>query len=76
MKTKALKVTISGSYRTADREVIDFSGIEGVIPFTTQELAEMHIRKRYARMWIMKDSKFKQRHYLFIRELLCSVLPP
>jgi len=63
MKTKALKVTISGSYRTADREVIDFSGIEGVIPFTTQELAEMHIRKRYARMWIMKDSKFKQRLY-------------
>lgn len=61
MKAKAYKVTISGSYRTNDYKIVDFSGVEGIIPFQDEEIATMHIRDRYARMWIMKDSKFKER---------------
>lgn len=61
MKAKALKVTISGSYRTNDYKIVDFSELTGFIPFTDEEIATMHIRGRYARMWVMKDPKFKDR---------------
>lgn len=57
---KAYKVKISGSYRTHDYKVVDFEGLEGHIPYTTEELAFMHIRGRYARMWVMKDPRFKE----------------
>lgn len=63
MKSKAYKVTISGSYRGADNEIFDYSGVIGTIPFTDEEIATMHVRGRYARMWIMKDTKFKDRLY-------------
>lgn len=57
---KALKITISGSYRSVEKYV-DFSNIEGVIPFNREDIAEMHIRGRYARMWIMDNERFKDR---------------
>lgn len=49
---KALKVTISGSYRTANKEVIDFQDVEGFIPYVDEELAIMHVQGRYAVTWI------------------------
>lgn len=58
---KALKVTISGSYRGEQDKIIDFSNVTGVIPFQEEEVATQHIRKRYARMWIMGNEKFKER---------------
>ena len=59
---KAWKVTISGTYRTAKKEYIDFQDLEGYIPFTpSEDYAEAMIRKRYAGMWIGKDSKYKER---------------
>ncbi len=64
---KAYKVTISGSYRAADYKYIDYSGVTGFIPYTQEDIAEMHIRGRYARMWIMQDGKFKDR-LLDVRE--------
>lgn len=58
---KAYKVTVSGCYHAAQDKIIDFSGLTGVIPFQDEEIATMHIRKRYARMWIMNDPKFRER---------------
>jgi len=49
---KALKVTISGSYRNSKRENIDFKNLSGVIPVVEHDLAMMHIRGRYAHVWI------------------------
>lgn len=61
MEAKAYKVTISGSYRSNDYQIVDFSNVEGFIPFQDEEIATMHIRGRYARMWIMRDPKFTKR---------------
>jgi hypothetical protein len=64
MKAKAYQVTISGSYRGAENKVYDYSDVKGVIPFTDEELATMHVRGRYAKMWIMRDAKkYKERIY-------------
>lgn len=58
---KAYKVTISGCYHAAGEKIIDFSGVTGTIPFQDEEIATMHIRKRYARMWIMNNPKYHDR---------------
>lgn len=62
---KALKITISGSYRNSKNEAIDFSEITGVIPYTTEDHAKMHVRGRYAAMWIAqaKDRKTGEKLY-------------
>lgn len=57
---KALKVTISGSFRIAGDEIKDYSGLTGIIPYQDEEIATLHIRKRYSRMWIM-NGKFSDR---------------
>lgn len=57
---KALKVTISGSYKGHEDKTIDFSNVTGIIPFQEEEIAAMHIRRRYARMWIMNDPKYRE----------------
>ena len=49
---KALKVTISGSYKTSKGDIIDFEDISGVIPFVSEEHAKMHVMRRYASEWI------------------------
>lgn len=49
---KALKVTISGSYKTAQNEIIDFEDVSGTIPFVDEDHAFMHIKSRYAADWI------------------------
>lgn len=49
---KALKVTISGSYRNSKREVFDFEDVSGVIPVVDHDLAAMHVRGRYALPWV------------------------
>ncbi len=58
---KALNIKISGSYRKAKREIVDFDGLSGTIPFCDTDVALMHIRSRYAPMWIMNDKRFKDR---------------
>ena len=58
---KALKVKLSGSYRKAKREIVDFEGIEGIVPFCDPDVAYMHIRKRYVPMWIAGKKEFTDR---------------
>lgn len=55
---KAYKVIISGSYKTANKEVIDYQNVGGFIPFTEPDKAIQMIQKRYAPMWIRKDPKY------------------
>lgn len=61
---KALKVTISGSYRTAKGDIIDFEDVKGSIPKVDEDLAIMHVRSRYAVMWI-NESKNKDGDKLY-----------
>lgn len=51
------RVTISGSYFTANRDVIDFDNVSGLIPNVDDDLAAMHVRGRYAVMWIKAAKK-------------------
>lgn len=50
---KALKATISGSYRDSKSELVDFENVVGYLPYVDEEHAKMHIRGRYAIMWII-----------------------
>lgn len=58
---KAYKVTISGAYRKAKREIVNFDGLSGIVPFTDSDIMYMHLRSRYAPMWLTKDKRFKDR---------------
>lgn len=58
---RALKVTISGSYRTADKDIVDYNA-SGIVPFIgNEEILIMHVRRRYAAMWIAASAKYKER---------------
>lgn len=70
----ALKVRISGSYRKAGREVVDYMDIEGIIPKVDIELAEQAVRKRYATMWIKNDPKRFPERLETIREVHIDVM--
>jgi hypothetical protein len=61
--TKALKVTISGSYISADKEVFDYNKVTGIIPYQDEDIAFMHVKDRYAAIWITSDERFKNRVY-------------
>ena len=58
---KILEVTISGTYHKSKKEIMDFEGVKGLIPYTDEPRAKMHIIKRYAMVWIKnsvsKDGK-------------------
>lgn len=49
---KALKVTISGSYKTSGGDIVDYEDVSGVIPFVDDEHAKMHVKSRYASDWV------------------------
>lgn len=53
---KMLEITISGSYKTAQKDIVDFENVKGVIPFCDEDIAAMHTRARYAPRWI-KEAK-------------------
>ena len=49
---KALKVTVSGSYRTANKEIVDFENLSGLLPVVDEDLAAMHVQTRYVPTWL------------------------
>lgn len=53
---KMLEFTISGSYKTAQKDIIDFENVKGVVPMQDEDIATMHVRSRYASRWI-KETK-------------------
>lgn len=50
----ALKVTISGTYKGSNGDIIDFEDLTGVIPFTDESRAKMHVQSRCACEWLRK----------------------
>jgi hypothetical protein len=62
-KVKALKIKISGSYNSRN-DTYDFEGVEGIVPFTTEELALYHVRGRHAVIWLT-EAKNKDGEKLF-----------
>lgn len=67
-KVKALQVTISGSYRTATKEIVDFEDVKGIIPHVGEDLAAMHVRGRYAVMWV-KAAEDKKGEKLYTKRI-------
>ena len=55
---RAYKVKLSGSYRSADGDVIDYQGLEGYIPFSEEEKVAAAAIKRYALMWLSDSPKY------------------
>jgi len=55
-KTKAWKVTISGSYRKDLKGgYVDFSKVTGIVPLVDEEVLNQQVRKRYAAMWLSSE---------------------
>ena len=59
--SKVLNATISGTYKTAKGDVIDYDNVKIVLPLVERDLAEMHIQGRYAAPAIKADGRFKDR---------------
>jgi len=49
---KAYRFTISGYYTNSKKEVVDFENITGIVPATDYDVALMHVRGRFARLWV------------------------
>lgn len=49
---KALKITVSGSYKTSNNEIVEFENISGFVPYVEDEYAKMHVRRRYTPEWV------------------------
>lgn len=58
---KAYKITISGDYRSDNREVVDFDNVVGYVPVTDDDLVYQCVRHRYAEMWIRNDERYTRR---------------
>lgn len=73
-KQKLLEATISGTYRTADRKVVPFKNIKITLPFCDHDVAQMHLKGRYASLAISNDERFKERvnsiREVFVDELV------
>lgn len=61
VQTKVWHVVISGSYRKAKKDIVDYSEIEGMIPLVDEEIAVQMARKRYALMWIPASGNYPDR---------------
>lgn len=63
--SKTLKVTISGSYRSANRQIESFDGVVGYMPNLAEDKVNQMAIRRYARVWVAQaknkdgDPKFK-----------------
>lgn len=73
--SKAYKVTISGTYHTSGDDYIDYEKVEGYIPFVDEEFAEAMIIRRYAKMWLTLNPKYKTR-VKNVREVYIDAMEP
>lgn len=55
--TRALEVTISGSYKASDQEIESYDNVTGYIPLLDEDKANQMVIKRYAKMWIGQQKK-------------------
>ena len=71
--SNTIKVTISGSYRSANRQIESFDGVSGLMPNLSEEKATQMAIKRYAKIWVAKetnkDGEPKYKHISNIRQV-------
>lgn len=71
--SKTLKVTISGSYRSANRQIESFDGVVGYMPNLSEDKVHQMAIKRYAKIWVSqeknKDGEPKYKHIANIRQV-------
>ncbi|MCK5612044.1 hypothetical protein KAR91_59790 [Candidatus Pacearchaeota archaeon] len=65
---KFYEVTISGNYKTATRDIVEFEGIKGFMPYCEDEVMDMHCRARYAAKWV-KETMGDDRDYKRINRM-------
>ena len=73
MTSKTLKVTISGSYRSANRQIESFDGVVGLMPRLDEDKVNQMAIRRYAKVWVgqekNKDGEPKYKHIANIRQV-------
>lgn len=71
--SKTIKVTISGSYRSANRQIESFDGVTGLMPSLAEDKANQMAIRRYARIWVSQarkeDKEPKYKHISNIRQV-------
>lgn len=71
--SNTIKVTISGSYRSANRQIESFDGVVGLMPALDEDKATQMAIKRYGKIWISqaknKDGDAKYKHIQAIRQV-------
>lgn len=55
--SKTLKVTISGSYVSANRDIESFDNVTGIIPRLDEDKANQMVIRRYAKIWVTQARK-------------------
>jgi len=71
--SNTIKVTISGSYRSANRQIESFDAVTGLMPNLDEDKATQMAIKRYARIWVSQakkeDGEPKYKHISNIRQV-------
>lgn len=71
--SKTLKVTISGSYRSANRQIESFDGVAGLMPNLEEDKVNQMAIRRYAKIWVAQAKKEggepKYKHISNIRQV-------
>lgn len=55
--SNTLKVTISGSYVSANRDIESFENVTGIIPRLDEDKANQMVIRRYAKIWVKQAKK-------------------
>lgn len=71
--SKTLKVTLSGSYKTANKMIESFDAVSGLMPAVDEDKATQMAIRRYARIWISqakdKDNEPKYKYIANVRQV-------
>lgn len=66
---KAWEITISGSYKNNNNEVVNYEGVKGIIPLCPEDQI-MFYAQRYEKMWVSTDprypDRYNKRHQTFV----------
>jgi hypothetical protein len=54
---KLLQVTISGYYKTANKNEVDFDNVTGIMPYVEEEFAFAAARNRYVWLWVQNATR-------------------
>lgn len=71
--SNTIKVTMSGSYRVANRQIESFDNLSGLMPNLDEDKATQMAVRRYAKIWIsqakLEDGSPKYKHVANVRQV-------